>query len=228
MLFKSAIADQASGSLGGLTASRNRFGSYFRTRALPVNPATPAQTTVRATFAQLAGLWQDTLTQAQRDAWTLYGDNVPVINRIGAVIFLTGLNQYIRSNTARLQGTLARVDDAPIIFDLGTFTPITAAFDAAFNGVDITFDNTDAWANEGGATMLVRKSRQYAPTINFFKGPFQFAGEILGDLALPPTSPANITGPFNYDVANKATVAVRVSQADGRLSTEQLVAGVIA
>ncbi|KKM06452.1 hypothetical protein LCGC14_1743870, partial [marine sediment metagenome] len=47
MLFKSGLITQGSGSIGGLTASHNRGGMYFRARTIPTNPATSFQTVVR-------------------------------------------------------------------------------------------------------------------------------------------------------------------------------------
>ena len=47
MLFVPTIGTKLSGSLGGIVASHNRFGSYFRQRTVPVNPDTADQQMVR-------------------------------------------------------------------------------------------------------------------------------------------------------------------------------------
>ena len=110
MLFKSALITQASGSIGGMTASRNKGGAYFRARALPTNPNTPEQQAVRGYLGTLANLWTNVLTPANRVLWDFYAFNVPVINAVGDSIQLTGQQMYIRANVPRLQAGLPRVD----------------------------------------------------------------------------------------------------------------------
>lgn len=210
-----------SGSLGGITAARNKGGQYIRARVVPVDPGTGFQTTLRTIFGSLAILWQTTLTAAQRTAWDTYAENVTVVNRIGETVNLTGLQMYIRSNVPRIQAGEARVDSGPTNFNLGPFTPMSMSVAGGAAILSLTFDNTDAWANEDDAVAIVLASREAASTINFFKGPYQFAGNIEGDGLTPPTSPASITSAFTYATGNKAFVQVRISRADGRLSQVQ-------
>jgi len=218
MLFKSALITQASGSIGGMTASRNKGGAYFRARALPTNPNTPEQQAVRGFLGALANEWANILTPAQRVLWDFYAYNVPVINKVGDSINLTGQQMFIRSNVPRLQAGLARVDGGPTIFNLGAYTNPSFSFDAANDEVDVTFDNTDDWANEDGSSMLIFASRPQNVTINYFKGPYRFAGRIDGDATTAPTSPAAIAAPFAAVAGQRVFVRVSVSRADGRLS----------
>lgn len=222
MLFDSPIISRGSGSLAGITASRNRGGNYFRGRTMPTNPNTPYQQTVRSILAAGSALWADTLTQAERDKWDLYALNVPLPNSLGAPINVGGVGMYQRSNVARLNtgdATLLRINDAPSIFDLGSFTPPAVdAVAAAADTLDLSFDNTDEWANEDLAAMTVAVSRPQNPGINFFKGPYRFADVILGDAVTAPTSPATIALPFPVEAAQRIFVFVRVTRADGRLS----------
>lgn len=217
MLVKGGFT-QISGSVGGWTGSHNRGGLYIRARTIPVNPNTALQQAVRNIVSQLSNLWVDTLTIAQRDAWKLYADNVQVQGPLGDAITLTGLNMYVRSNTARLQAALPRVDAAPTIFDVGDFTNPSFALDEPADEVDVTFINTDAWANEDDSSMLVYSSRPVSPSINFFKGPYRFAGKIDGDAITPPTSPAAIALPQGVSAGQRVFLRVAVSRADGRYS----------
>ena len=93
----------ARGSIGGQTASRNRFGNYLRARTTPVNPRSSKQNKVRAVVQYLAQYWSNTLTQAQRDGWEVYAAAITRTNKLGAQIKLTGFNHFIRSNTPLLQ-----------------------------------------------------------------------------------------------------------------------------
>jgi len=227
MLFRGSLIAQASGSVAGNTFSHNRGGQYIRNRSTPTNPNSPAQIVIRTGLADLSQLWSSTLTVAQRAAWDTYAANVPVLNRLGDSIFLTGFNMYIRSNTPRLQAGLPRVDDGPVVFTLGSFTPVTTILTAAGSLIATAFDNTDAWANEDDSSMLVYGARSLNQTINYFRGPFRFSGTIDGNATTPPASPAINASPFTLASTTKAFTRYTVSRADGRLSNEQITSGTV-
>lgn len=212
-----------SGSVGGVTYSRNRGGAYMRTRAIPVDPGSTFQNAVRFLVAQLTSRWLDTLTASQRAAWDNYALNVELPNPLGAPRNVGGLAMYVRSNVPRLQASetnFPRVDDAPVIFNLGDFThPSLGNASEAAQTADVVFENTDDWANEDEAGMLIYGSRAQNPSRNFFKGPYRFAHNVLGDAVTAPTSPASVTWPFPFVATQKVFAQVRVTRADGRLSS---------
>ncbi len=217
MIFTSTIVAQASGSIGGLTFSRNRGGKYIRSRATPTNPNSVFQQAVRGFMSQLTSLWNDTLTQGERDAWDLYAENVLLPNSLGEPRNVGGLGMYNRTNVPNLQAGLTRQDTAPATFNIGDFTnPSIVSITAATNILSLAFNNADAWANETGSAMLVYTSRAQNATINFFKGPYRFAGSILGDDTTAPTSPAAITLAFNAEVGQRIFIKVNVIRLDGR------------
>ena len=219
MIFRPLLGTDLSGSVGGIVASHNRGGPYFRNRAIPVNPNTPQQQAVRGFLATLTSLWNDTLTAVQRAAWDLYALNVPLPNAIGEPRNVGGLPMYIRSNVPRLQVALPRVDDAPIIFNLGDFTnPSFDTFVAAVETYNVNFTPADAWANEDDSAMLLSSSRPQNPTINFFKGPYRADAPILGVAAGPPATPVVTLAAFPFGVGNRVFVTARITRADGRLS----------
>lgn len=64
----------ASGKLGGQVFSKNRGGSYVRTKVTPTNPQTTAQMVVRGIFASISSAWSS-LTEASRLSFNnLVGD----------------------------------------------------------------------------------------------------------------------------------------------------------
>lgn len=219
MKFRPLIGTDLSGSIGGVTASHNRGGAYFRNRAIPVNPNTVFQQAVRGFLADLTSLWNNTLSPAQRAAWDLYALNVPLPDAIGDPRNIGGLGMYIRSNVPRLQVALPRVDDGPTVFNLGDSTnPSFDTFLAVSNVFNVNFTAADAWANEDDAAMLISSSRSTNATINFFKGPYRAVAPILGNLALPPTSPVVTLAAFSIEIGNRTFIQTRVSRVDGRLS----------
>lgn len=220
MKFKSALLTSASGSVGGATWSRNKGGMYIRARAIPTNPSSTYQQTVRSAMAQLVTLWGSVLTAAQRAAWDVYADNTPLIDPLGSPTLVSGLNMYVRGNVLRLQTALVRADDAPTTYDLGGYTEPSVTASEATQQVSVAFDNTDAWANEDEAAMFCSVSRPFGAGINYFTGPYRLAGLVEGDSTTPPTSPATIAVPFAFVAGQKLGVRCVVSRADGRRSAD--------
>lgn len=230
MLFNAGIVGgQASGSVGGVTASHNRFGTYLRNRSVPVNPNSSRQQVARNRFTTAAGRWSSILTQAQRDAWILYADNVDWINRIGQTVNLTGLNMYLRSVTAELAAALPIVDDGPTTFSLPDIDPAYGAtISEATQLISVSFDNTEAWANEDDAALLIEMSIPQGAGRTFLSPQSRVAGAILGDSTTPPTSPTTLAVPFAVAEGQKVNVSARVIRADGRVSAPFLDTAIIA
>lgn len=218
-LFKSPIIAGASGSLAGITFSHNKGGQYLRARVVPTNPSTPQQEAVRIAVGVLSSRWVEVLSEAERAAWDLYALNVPLVNPLGDPINVTGLNMFIRSNAPAIQAAESIVDTAPAIFDLGSFTPPSFVAHASTDTVSVTFDNTDAWANEDSSIMTIFGSRPQNPSINYFKGPYRYLGKIEGNSTTPPVSPSVQDLAFPVELDQKMFFMVRVLRADARLSS---------
>jgi hypothetical protein len=217
--FKSQIITQASGSIGGTTFSHNRGGMYMRSRATPTNPNSPQQQAVRSAVASLVSAWNNVLTAPQRAVWDAYAENTPVLNKLGEPINVGGLAMYIRANVPALQAGLARNDDGPTIFNTGEYTePVIGTISEAGQTMSLAFTEADDWVSEDGAAMLVLASRGQNASINYFKGPYRYAGKVEGDSGAPPATPASIDLPFAVVEGQKVFFQVRVIRADGRLS----------
>lgn len=222
MKFKSQVFTQVSGSVGGLTYSRNRGGMYTRARAMPVDPGSYFQIWVRNQMAILTSRWAETLTDAQRAAWETYAENVLLPDTFGDPRNVGGLAHYVRSNLARRQAGEPRQDTAPIIFDLGSYTAVTdVEFVPSTTKCEFTITPADDWANEDDAAMILFCSRPQNPGVNFFKGPYRFAAGIQGDSVTPPSASQSLTAPFPFSVGQRVFGRVQVSRADGRYSSTQ-------
>lgn len=210
-----------SGSLAGLVFSHNAGGAYVRGRGIPTQPNTPAQAAIKAIFGELGTAWRQDLTAQERDDWDLYGAATPLTDKIGQPFFPTGLNMYIRGNTGLLQSGGTRVDGGPITPGLPSFTaPSAAAVESTTNVASIVFEETDAWTGVDGTRLLIYASRGQGLSINFFKGPYQLAGTIDGDGVLAPTSPQNVTVPFNVALGQKVFFRAVLVDEQGRLGQE--------
>jgi hypothetical protein len=101
-----------SGSVAGVTSSRNRFGQYRRTRAVPVNPNTSRQQDARNRLSDFSAGWR-ALTDVQREAWEAYALEHPVTDSLGQSNTLTGAQVYVGINSLLATAALAAVSTPP-------------------------------------------------------------------------------------------------------------------
>ncbi len=208
-----------SGSIGGTTFARNRYGAYMRNRTKPINPNTASQQVVRATMAFLTDRWSQTLTAAQRTAWNLYGASVVMLNRLGENINLTGFNHYIRSNSILKRSGRTLVDAGPTIFEVPQADPtlsITAS--EATQQITVTFDDTLAWNNEDNGWMHIFQGTPQNAQRNFFAGPWHLFHALSGALAGGAVSPAASGAWFTITEGQRVWIYARITRADGRTS----------
>jgi hypothetical protein len=86
-----------SGKIGGHVASKNRGGSYLRTKVTPNNPQTVAQMSVRGIFASISSLWSS-LTQGQRDSFDGFVSAYSTTDIFGDIRNPSGKNLFQRLN----------------------------------------------------------------------------------------------------------------------------------
>ena len=110
------MVGQLSGKAGSTVASRNKAGSYFRTKTTPKLVQNANTSANRSSFSTLASLWR-TITSAQRGGWRNLGASMTRTDSLGNVYTLTGLQAYesVNRNIATYGGST--VADAP------AFTP---------------------------------------------------------------------------------------------------------
>jgi hypothetical protein len=125
-----------SGSAAGLTSSRNRYGQYRRTRAIPVNPSSFAQQTARTRLSNNAAAWR-TISDAQRSGWTTLGSQIQRTDSLGQSYTLNGFGAYCSVNNNLLAAGESTVDSAPgLISPTGlisaTLTLTAVAFSVAY------------------------------------------------------------------------------------------------
>lgn len=124
------LKDPQSGSKAGTTASRNRFGQYERTRAIPVNPNSAAQGAVRARLALNSAAWR-ALTSAQRAAWIGLGLMMVRSDSLGQSYSLQGNQAYASVNNNRVLTSLTPVADAPGLATPDAVATVTVTLTAA-------------------------------------------------------------------------------------------------
>jgi len=126
------IGAPQSGSQADSVASRNRGGQYYRNRAMPTQPNSAAQINQRARLTTNAAGWRG-LTDAQRAAWTAFGNSFTVTDSLGQSRNLTGSQCYTKVNCVNQLNGDAIVAAPPALpaFVACTATAIAAAAGAA-------------------------------------------------------------------------------------------------
>jgi len=210
------IAD-ISGSVGGTTFARNRYGAYARARVKPKNPKSVRQMLIRNGLGSMKSLWAD-LTQPQRQAWDTYGDNVTMANKLGQAIKLSGWNHFVRVNQARVGAGIATVGGAPTLYSLAETDPsIVVSADASEQLISTVFNNALGWAGEVGGYLLVSMSKPQDPGVTYYGGPWRYIGKIAGAV-VHPISPAGIAVYTTITTGQRVWARYRILRADNRLS----------
>jgi len=182
-----------SGSENAVTASRNRFGQYYRTRATPVNPATPQQLVQRARMSTNAAAWR-ALTDTQRAGWLALGLMIVRTDSLGQSYDLNGFLAYCSVNNNRLDAGDAVVADAPAIVTPPTLLTATITLTAAAMSIAYT------------ATPLGAGIRLFS-----FISPQQSAGrKFNANYRLIAVSAAAAASPANVKAAYDARLGVPV------------------
>jgi len=171
--------------MGGCTASHNKGGPYFRRRAVPTDPASMYQTTVRNAMATLSSAWVNELTPSERMAWDTYAQNVSWVDSLGQAIQLSGLNHYLRCNSVRHQAKFwadagyanfvaaTRGDVAPADYTLGPpFIAGASSLVLAVGVATLTVANATLPAPVLGSLLYGFVSPPQNPSVEFFKGPY--------------------------------------------------------
>jgi hypothetical protein len=174
-----------SGSLRGITAAHNAGGLYFRGRTVPTNPNTARQQDMRSIVGGLTQSWSSTLTEAQRQAWRDYAANVPVVDRLGETMTLSGINWFIKSRASAFQVTNSTLSatasiggfNAPTTFNTGESVLSVDTFEGDFTTPPGTLDIAGTFngvAPTDGVVAVFIAPPQTAGT-RYYKGPYQLA-----------------------------------------------------
>ncbi len=143
------MVGQLSGKAGNTVASRNRAGSYIRTRVIPKLVRNSTTTFVRTIFTDLSQAFR-TLTQEQIKGWNNLGSQIVRKTSLGESFHLTGLQAYKSLNqTNQFLGNPVLAD--PPVFSSAPGADTTGAIIAH----DATILSTTVVAGAASATQNV-------------------------------------------------------------------------
>jgi len=141
------IIGSMSGSVGGSTYSRNRYGTYIRRRAIPVVSTTPAALAAKARFGAASQAYQS-LSAAQKLAWNTWALTNPVTDRLGDPQALTGHAAFIGSWTRANFSGGTPLDEPPVIAAPAALELLVMFCDIGAGAFELNFTAQPLGAND--------------------------------------------------------------------------------
>lgn len=212
MKFAPILGSNLTGRLGGIVASHNTNGTYFRRYVVPVNPNTTGQQAQRNSFAAVSQSWRG-LSKFDQAAWTTAAPQHQVPNSTGGNLTLTGQALFMRMNTLRQRIGLALITTPPTTSEIPTITPPTVVVELD-GSVTITFEAADEWNATGGG-ILWSASPLLSNGVNF-NG--QYVTVIDGSAVDPEATPTASQLPYSTVAGGRITFRFSAVTPDGRLS----------
>ena len=212
----------ASGKLGGQVFSKNRGGSYVRTKVTPTNPQSTAQMSVRGIFASISSRWSS-LTEAQRNSFNgfvsayartdIFGDlrnpsGKSLFQRLNQNLELSGQLQ-IDSCTSPVEVPFANISGASGVVS-------TSDFEVSYDG------------NLTGSKVVVWATPQMSQGTKFVKNQLRQLLVVAGADASEVDIYSAYVAKFGIPVAGaNITIGVRVINANGQASPLETLKAVI-
>ena len=111
-----------SGKRGLNVSQAGQFGQISRTLAIPANPRTAAQMSVRDNLSRVAAKWR-ALTETQRAEWMAAASAVKSNSRLGQNGALSGFQLFTKINCTLVQFGQEQVDAPPAHPQFGNLAP---------------------------------------------------------------------------------------------------------
>lgn len=212
----------ASGKLGGQVFSKNRGGSYVRTKKTPSNPQTTAQMAIRGIFASISSGWSS-LTEQVRNSYEGFVADYGRTDIFGDVRNPTGKNLYQRlnQNLAISGQPLLAVCPAPSEVPFANLVEVVG-------NVTEEILNVDTAGNTTGSKVVIWATPSLSQGTKFVKNRLRQIYVANGAAALGTNVWEDYVAKFGAPVAGaNVYFAVRVINANGQASPLETVKATI-
>lgn len=215
----------ASGSQGGTTWSRNAYGAYTRTRAVPVTSQTEFAINARGYFTAASQSWR-ALSDAQRLAWKAWANGNPIIDNLGQSQALAGNAAYVMLNARILAKGDTEISDPPVAVAPPGLTALGGSFDIGIGSIELTFAADPVPAD---TTYEVWAAVVSSPGINYVRNLLKLTGDMAAAAASPFDFQSIVESRFGaLQVDHKVVLQVRAySELNGLTSGFRRVEGII-
>ena len=141
------LAGAASGSLGNMTASRNRGGPYLRMRTMPTKVVSEWTTEVRNILTACSRAW-GALDAEEQASWNTWSQTHPITDSLGDSRQLFGAQAYTQLNARILKAGDTAIDLPPVSAAPAPLTAFSAAPAEGAGTCVLTFTPTPLAATE--------------------------------------------------------------------------------
>ena len=212
----------ASGKLGGQVFSKNRGGSYVRTKVTPTNPQSTAQMSVRGIFASISSRWSS-LTEAQRNSFNGYVSAYARTDIFGDLRNPSGKSLFQRLNQNLELSAQPQIDNctSPVEVPFANLSGASGVvsssdFEVYYNG-DLTGSKVVVWATP-----------QMSQGTKFVKNQLRQLLVVAGEEASEVDIYTEYVAKFGIPVVGaNITIGVRVINANGQASPLETIKAVI-
>lgn len=136
-----AIVVDGRNKIGGHVASKNRGGSYLRTKVTPVNPQSSAQVGVRNNFTASSQAWRG-LSDTQRSSFEAAVEDYKRTDIFGDIRNPSGFNLFMRLNQNLREIGQSPITAAPLPISVPPMVTLSVAADESAQTVIATFTPT--------------------------------------------------------------------------------------
>jgi hypothetical protein len=163
-----ALVVDGRNKIGGHVASKNRGGSYFRTKVSPAQPSSSYSAAVRSRLASISSAWRS-LTAAQRSQWNDAVANFKKTDIFGNVRNPSGFNLYQELNNNLVNTGTAQITVPPTPEAVDALTSLSIVADNSSNSLTLTY----APAIAADHKAIIRATPAISPGKSFVKSEFR-------------------------------------------------------
>lgn len=196
-----AFVVEGRNKIGGHVASKNRHGSYLRTKVTPVNRMSTRQTVVRTLLTNISQSWRS-LTAAQRAAWNAAVNDFKKTDIFGDIQTPSGFNLYQKINNNLQSLGVAMVTTPPVVSDLDQFTALALTYAVGTPALSLAF--TVAAGTDSGYKVFATAPMSAGK--NFVKSEYRQITQ--GTTA--PTSPLNLLSAYQAVFGNVGNIGDKI------------------
>lgn len=171
----SALVGDVRNKLNGSVASKNRYGSYFRTKTTPVNPQTSYQQAARQILGNISSSWR-ALTESQRRSWDAGAVNFPFTDIFGDQLTLSGQALFIKLNSNLEKIGQPRIDTAPLPQGFDEVALTSASVTLTSGSISAMELSLNLATVPAGYSLAVYATPPINPGRSFVKNQFRFLG----------------------------------------------------
>jgi hypothetical protein len=186
-----AIVADGRGKLGGHVFSKNRAGSYMRTKVTPVNPSSTKQVESRQRLSTSAIAWRG-LTAGNRLQWNAAVGAFTKTDIFGDIRKPTGFNLFCALNNNLAQVGVAQIDVPPLPVAVPSLTELTPSQVHA-GATSIAFAATPTIA---GFQLVIKGTSPVSAGKSFVKSEFRVVSSVAPATATPYVATADYADVF--------------------------------